>query len=614
MAASETSVKLRPASSPQFPTDLARVNFANDDRQSTRLPRGLTAGWAGVALRSLAGWLGVATALMASAKAPVLKSEANVMAEVTFTARRAYPDPFNQVTLDAVFTDPTGRKLVVPAFWAGTNLWKARYASAILGTHRYRTVCSEKQDSGLHAVTGAITITPYRGTNRLYTRGPLQVAPDHRHLQYRDGTPFFWLGDTWWMGLSQRLQWPGEFQRLTADRAAKGFTVIQFTAAFLPNMPAFDRREANEAGFAWETNFTRIRPEYFDAADARVRHLADQGLVPCLVGAWGYCLPWLGLEKVKQHWRYLIARYAALPVVWCAAGEGTLPYYLDPNFPENDFVQGRGWTEVMAYIRATDPFHRLVTVHPAGKGRASARTVTGTNTAVLDIDMLQLPHWRREGVPETVTTVRQSYADQPVLPVLAGEAAYEMAEMGNFTVTTEWTRQYFWLCMLNGAAGHTYGANGIWQLNRPGQPFGPGPRGDDNGNLPWDEAMHLPGSTQVSLGKALLEQYPWPRLVPHPECVRFAVRRTEPPNDGVYAPQAAEIPGVARFIYVPEPAAIVVSDLGRQVWPAFWFDPVTGRKTTLPAARAGDDGQWHCPPPAGHDHDWVIVLEGKGAR
>jgi hypothetical protein len=31
----------------------------------------------------------------------------------------------------------------------------------------------------------------------------------------------------------------------------------------------------------------------------------------------------MGMEKVKKHWRYLIARWSAYPVVWCLAGEGT---------------------------------------------------------------------------------------------------------------------------------------------------------------------------------------------------------------------------------------------------------------------------------------------------
>ncbi|MCH5376216.1 MAG: DUF4038 domain-containing protein, partial [Planctomycetes bacterium] len=34
--------------------------------------------------------------------------------------------------------------------------------------------------------------------------GPLKVSPDGHSLQYADGTPFFWLGDTAW-ALHQNL-------------------------------------------------------------------------------------------------------------------------------------------------------------------------------------------------------------------------------------------------------------------------------------------------------------------------------------------------------------------------------------------------------------------------
>jgi hypothetical protein len=39
-----------------------------------------------------------------------------------------------------------------------------------------------------------------------------------------------------------------------------------------PDMFPFDPRGANEAGFPWEADYARIRPAYFDAADARLRH------------------------------------------------------------------------------------------------------------------------------------------------------------------------------------------------------------------------------------------------------------------------------------------------------------------------------------------------------
>ena len=46
-------------------------------------------------------------------------AEANKVVELTFTAQREHPDPFRTVDLDVTFTTPSGRKVRVPAFWAG---------------------------------------------------------------------------------------------------------------------------------------------------------------------------------------------------------------------------------------------------------------------------------------------------------------------------------------------------------------------------------------------------------------------------------------------------------------------------------------------------------------
>lgn len=127
------------------------------------------------------------------------------MVELTLTATRIYSDPFNQVTLDAVFTDPKGHELRVPGFWDGNNTWKVRYSSPLLGTHHFRSVCSEPGDKGLNGVTGKVEVQAYKGKNLLLKHGALRVADDKRHFAYADGTPFFWLGDTWWMGLTKRL-------------------------------------------------------------------------------------------------------------------------------------------------------------------------------------------------------------------------------------------------------------------------------------------------------------------------------------------------------------------------------------------------------------------------
>jgi hypothetical protein len=151
-------------------------------------------------------------------------AQVNCPVEWGFVSRRSYSDPFNEVQLDVVFTAPDGSEQRVPAFWAGEQEWRVRFAPSQVGDYRWRTICSDAANASLHGVEGTLTAVPYEGNNPLFRRGRLQVSADGRYLQHRDGTPFLWLGDTWWMGLCKRLRFPGDFAVLTADRVQKGFT------------------------------------------------------------------------------------------------------------------------------------------------------------------------------------------------------------------------------------------------------------------------------------------------------------------------------------------------------------------------------------------------------
>ncbi len=458
-----------------------------------------------------AGLVGFAACCATAVSAAQRRVEANRVAEWSFTSEKTYRDPFNEVNLVVVFRTPSGGELRVPAFWAGGHTWKVRYSSPLVGVHTFATECSDPANGKLHGVAGAVEIVAYAGENRLYRHGPIRVAADHRHFEHLDGTPFFWLGDTWWMGLSKRLHWPDDFQRLAADRKEKGFNVVQIVAGLYPDMPAFDPRGANEAGFPWQQDYARIRPEYFDKADQRIQYLADQGFVPCIVGAWGYHLPWLGVDRIKQHWRYLVARYGALPVAWCAAGEGTMPFYGSKHAHEEAALQKQGWTDVIRSIRSTDPFHRMITIHPS---RAARETVA--DPSLLDFDMLQTGHAPEDAIGQMAKLVRSEYQARPTMPVIAGESSYDhldLREFGGGVLSSDASRQMFWVGLMNnGAAGGTYGTNGIWQVNRREAPYGPSPHGKSWGSIPWDESMQLPSSAQVGFAKRFFEGLPWSQL------------------------------------------------------------------------------------------------------
>jgi hypothetical protein len=540
--------------------------------------------------------LGALLCLLRPLGAAPLTTEAHRMVEVSFESAKTYADPFNEVSLEAVFITPEGKSLRVPAFWAGGATWRVHYASGSVGRHQFRTECSDAANPALHAVAGEVTVTTYTGSNALFRHGPIRVADDQRHFAHADGTPFFWLGDTWWMGLVKRLEWPAEFQRLTADRREKGFTVVQLVAGLYPDMPAFDERGLGDAGFPWEPNYARLRPEYFDAADRRVQYLVEQSLVPCVVGAWGYHLPWLGTEKMEQHWRYLIARWGALPVVWCAAGEQGMPWYGSTAKPAETELQRREWTKVIRHIRATDPFHRLVTTHP----RRSARDEL-LEPALLDFDMQQSGH--SSPAEQHAERALTGWKRDPVMPVMSGESRYEALEIKPPLAARE-ARQAFWAHLLNsGCAGHTYGANGIWQVNRADLRFGKSPGGNDWGGTPWDEAMRLPGSTQLAKAKVFLLTLPWSELAPAPELFPGAISA------------AATTDRRCALAFVMSGNALTV-DLIKLPAPvtARWLDPTDGKTQEIDGSPfANHDPHAFTPPRANSagDSDWVLVLEAK---
>jgi hypothetical protein len=124
----------------------------------------------------------------------------------------------------------------------------------------------------------------------------------------------------------------------------------------------------------------------------------------------------------------------------------------------------------------------------------------------------------------------------------------------------------------------------------------------------WQEGMNYAGSTQLGLGKKLLEKYPWWRFEPHPKWV----------DAGCHA---AGIHGEVRFIYLPRRNIYnwdgpTVRNLEPDVaWHAYYFDPAPGRQfdqgVLKARAQAGDttaqpvEFKKNVPSP----QDWVLVLE-----
>jgi hypothetical protein len=535
----------------------------------------------------------------------MIQATVNRVSEWSFTSHRSYADPFNEIRLDLCFTAADGRRQQVPAFWAGQNRWTVRFAPPSPGTYRWESICSDSSNADLHGRHGELVATAYQGSNPLYAHGGLTVMPDRRHLQHTDGKPFLWLADTWWMSFCERLSYPEEFSNLIHDRVQKGFNVVQIVTGLYPDMPWYDERGRNEAGFPWDKNFNRINPDYFDMADLRIAKLIDAGLVPCLVGSWGYFMDFAGMDVLKKHWRYLVARYAGYPVVWCTAGEALMDFYVNQPGASDDpearkQKRQEEWSTLIRHIRELDSYHRPITIHPTQFGREQL-----SDPKLIDFEMLQTGHSGECTLGPTIDMLTTSLSRDPKMPVLVSEVNYEgICE----TNREEIQRFLFWTCLLSGAMGHTYGANGLWQLNTPEKPYGPSPHGTSWGNLPWDQAAQLPGSKQIGLAKKCLEKYPWWQIETHPEWI------SHPQSEGKRTQcYIAGIPRRLRIVFIPSlcswiawQGALKILNLEEDVtYCCTYFDPKTG---DVYGQGTVTDREYTIPKPPIFQ-DWVIILE-----
>jgi len=162
---------------------------------------------------------------------------------------------------------------------------------------------------------------------------------------------------------------------------------------------------------------------------------------------------------------------------------------------------------------------------------------------------------------------------------------------------------------MSGAAGHTYGANGIWQMSTPEEPCVAisGSWGDTT----WEEASQLLGSAHVGVGRRILERYPWWKFRP----------RVEPDwnFDERMSPFATGIPGAVWMFYF-------VSDglpgryhgmMGKPVriepgsqYRAKYINPRTGADVEVGPVKPDADGTWKIARKPSRE-DWVLVIEDE---
>ena len=227
-----------------------------------------------------------------------------------------------------------------------------------------------------------------------WSHGRLGVTPDGHFLQYEDGTPFFWLGDTGWE-LFHRLTLE-EIATYLDNRRAKGFNVIQ--AVLLPEFDGL--RKPNRYGQVPLAGGDPLRPNpvYFRMVDSVVHMARRRGLVMALLPTWG--------DKVTREW-------GAGPVVFDSVKAFRYGYWLGRRYrAERNIVWVLGgdrpaikdtadwrpvWRGMAAGIREGVGGRCLITYHPSGGPRSTSQYIH--NESWLDMNMFQSGHGGGHDVP-----------------------------------------------------------------------------------------------------------------------------------------------------------------------------------------------------------------------
>jgi hypothetical protein len=427
----------------------------------------------------------------------------------------------------------------------------------------------------------------------------LRIASSQRTLEYGDGTPFFYLGDTAWQ-LFHRLN-REEADRYLCDRAAKGFTVIQ--AVVLAELGGLEVPNPYGNLPLVDKDPTRPNEAYFSHVDCIVNRAEELGLVVGMLPTWGSHWKRVGqtkrpiftAENARTYGRFVGERYKDKPILWILGGDQNIE-----SEEEREVVQA-----MAAGLDEGDGGAHLMTYHPRGPGRSSDYF---HEAPWLDFNMIQSSHGAHDH--DNGLFVEHDRTLRPAKPTLDGEPRYEHIPVGFYFRDVDRydrfdaydVRQAAYWSVLAGACGFTYGNNNVWQMWAPGRKPAIG------ACIPWHEALDHPGAFQMGHVRRLFERYPFHRLVPDPSVIVDG-----PTAGGAKVRAARDVEGAFLLVYSPRGERFTVdkSVLCSRLVRESWCDPRYGDQHALHTADTAGF-QTYTPPTCGRGNDWVLVLESAG--
>ena len=429
-----------------------------------------------------------------------------------------------------------------------------------------------------------------------WKHGRLETTKDGHYLQYKDGTPFFWLGDTGWE-LFHRLK-KEEIEKYLENRRVKGFNVIQ--AVIIAEFDGLTK--PNQYGELPLADLDPAKPnaKYFELVDWTVQQAMKKNMFMGLLPTWG--------DKVIKLWgkgpevfneknaytygKWLGNRYRSFPnIVWILGGDRP---------PIKDSIDKKGiWRSMAQGIWEGSNHEAIITYHPSGE---ASSVQYWPNERWLTFHMFQSGHAKKDN--PVWDWVKKGRDINPRKPILDGEPNYEDHPI-NWDKKNGYFRDYdvrrqSYRSVFSGACGVTYGNQAMWQFySEREEPVAFPERS-------WLETLDRPGAFQVGYLKELIESKAPNQRIPDQSII--AEGQGEKME---YLTAFRDSKNHYCMVYLPVGKAVSLnlSFINTEYIGATWFDPGKG-KPLDPTVVKKEIIMKFTPPSIGIENDWVLIING----
>jgi hypothetical protein len=404
-----------------------------------------------------------------------------------------------------------------------------------------------------------------------WDNGKLTVSSNSRYLQFENGRPFFWLGDTGWL-IPQHLD-RSEVEYYFNKCRRAGYNMVQIQV--MDAVPSYNIYGQQSLPYGWD--LTKADPEgvysYWDHLDYIVRKAEQNGIYIGMVAIWGSQVQAgnINAEQAKAYGKFLAERYKNSPnIIWIMGGD------------IRGDIHPEVWNALATSIKDIDKKH-LMTYHPRGR-YTSAKW--WSKASWLDFHTFQSGH-RKYGqrmgnkeysIPDSTEEDNWMYVDstwayKPIKPVLDDEPSYEDIPKGLHDANeARWqdydVRRYAYWSVFAGSCGHTYGHNAIMQMLKPGYPTG---YGSDGTVKAWYQGLEDPGYNQMQYLSDLMLAFPYFDRIPDQSII---VGRNGVKYDRLIATRGKDYLMVYNYnSNVMKIDLRKISGKKKQLW---WFNPSDG--------------------------------------